>query len=940
MYKDSNLTQAVLTEICTLLVKLSEPFALVWKQWGGKDLIRALLRRVMQRAHVDPSFGEVPFLMCFRGCCLVVDPNNPSGCTAIQISCPRGGDIPEPSCYLHLGWQCPHCEEKRMKVFRYWSVAAKFRAMWSDPKHHLLFSTYAATMRKALKRVYDALDAGLGFTDLEFDEFSDICDGSNFFGVVKELRARGITLNEFDQLIGMNYDGVELVKRISTWPLLFMLYGLGPLYRHEKPNLHVGGFAGGSNSPVDLISFLWPFVLEMRAIIKGVKVRDPGPTGMTRTVRIISIVTCQDLMALLKTTGLAVVSGKCCCPCCWLPGERAGGRGSTHYMPLSALPGKLQDAMALCGVRESNDDTHVAIIRKYERDYAWLSENWHTLSMAAVSGHSKKSIAELSTAVGLKRATPFMAMPYLSGIPGGFYSFDAMHTLHHNAWKNIIAVVLEQLTPDAWRTLESRAEACAIPHVMSASYQRLSDPITGKRTFKTLKAADKAMMMYFFLPVLLYGLVPPSLYWALVAFTRATQILCRFKVSCADVDIVEGVYWNIFCVLDSFFPTSDMKVTLHLMLHAAEWVRKNGPLRCTWLYAFERYNADIVRAARSNRVPIASVINRFRIGQFVSSRLALATHKDHPSMFAHSASDVVAEVQALMANTVSSKRWVYVSVPEDEHSAYVFDNKHAQYSNGRVAYGTLYNMSYDDLPADIANGSNVQGLSQLLQDRENSSAVYRSGVYYIGKSICPRGSGDFGLSCFAFIAWDNNGVSELSPAFISEYLVSGPNECSVVVRWLKVLPISDVSNRLPHGASATTPGYRACRDDFVTLPHADDTCLQQQARNPAACGAAVSNRKWTFSSFLGERNRYFPLFAEPGRDCCDVLPFTLVRLPCCVNDISTLLSSTPGHFSGADRERLPVSSIFCHAIASPFPVRGVGNELVYAITPIELRRER
>lgn len=84
-----------------------------------------------------------------------------------------------------------------------------------------------------------------------------------------------------------------------------------------------------------------------------------------------------------------------------------------------------------------------------------------------------------------------MALPNRASIPGGFFAFDAMHTLHHNAWNNIIVPILKGLDQNSWEILAARAEGSHIPHDMQVSFQRLVDPLNlSSKKFKGLKACS------------------------------------------------------------------------------------------------------------------------------------------------------------------------------------------------------------------------------------------------------------------------------------------------------------------------------------------------------------------------------------------------------------------------------------------------------------------
>ena len=945
MYKDSNLTERTLSEIAAVLASVSPNFAAAWKAWGHVHIVSALLRIILQRAHADPT--DVLFLMCFKGCCLVVDPHNTDGVTAVSVQCSDGGDIPTNTVFIP-DWECPHCGEIRIKIHRYSSIIAKVRALFADDKFAALMKNYASQLEVPLARVNAALDAGEDFDDIEPDVFFDVYDGSNFFYLVKEMRSKGIRVTADDLLIAMNYDGVELVKNISAWPVLIMFYSLGVFYRTEKSAIHMCNLAGGMSSPKDLNSFLWPFVFEMRQAMNGFSVTYKPATGapVTKTVRMFCLVTCQDLMALLKTSGLAVVNGKCCCPCCFLPGQRkpngeGGETGSTHYMPRSVLPPEFQPKFHdLAG-------DGLALLQKYERTDKWLAENLATLAIMRDGGVSRAGIGRHESATGLKRTTPLMALPNRSSIPGGFFAFDAMHTLHHNAWNNIIIPVLKLLSADAWGILSERAEGSHVPHDMQVSFQRLVDPLKlSSKKYKGLKAADKTMLMYYFLPSYLFGLIPSDLYWAIVAFAKTTRLLCAYSVSRQAVDNAKKTYWEVFCVLDSYFPTDGMKLTVHLMIHAADWVRKNGPLRHTWLYCYERVNQDICGAARSNRVPAAAVLKRFRIHKQV-----MLLERELTTNANSSANTVDPELQAILDQAASKRRssWRFVSVSEDDgvHRTYAFGDVVAN-KDGRDEYATLYNTSYEPSTGagvDLASLSS-EAREEFLKDQENTSVVFRSAAYYTRsgvRSMSMRKMGDYSSSAFVVALYeDDNGVVKSAPALVLAYRVTedSAGKCSAYakLRWLDVS--SPLNLPLTASSHATSTNYRSVANAFDNIPRVvgknDDATSKyfRHFRDKSHRDANTTVDTFTFSQYQRSRRVYEGILPEAE----NVLPFTIVRLPCAAEDMRGLSSASHSDFAGnaTDNHWLPISVLVCKAILSPFRPKQQSRYHYYAFTPVEL----
>jgi len=170
-------------------------------------------------------------------------------------------------------------------------------------------------MAVAIEKAHEIIVSGEVF---EATEVGDIYGGSTFFELCKYLHDINQPLTADDHVVAFNYDGVEIVNGVSVWPLQYMLYSIGELYRHLKEYIHVAGLAGSLKSPDDLNSFVWAMVLDMHVGFQGVNVtyttspaddfHDPAAPTVSKKVRYFMLVTVQDLMAMLKTTGLACSS--------------------------------------------------------------------------------------------------------------------------------------------------------------------------------------------------------------------------------------------------------------------------------------------------------------------------------------------------------------------------------------------------------------------------------------------------------------------------------------------------------------------------------------------------------------------------------------------------------------------------------------------------------
>lgn len=950
LHRDSSMSQSTMTTLCEILVGASESFANVWKAYGRRNLVGALLRRALKRGGSDAKMKEIIFLQCYAGCCLVSDPKSPKDATRRPIFCSDGLDEPNGRSKVKFvvpGWSCAHCHGSRIRLWRYSTIAGRIQRMYADPKLRKLLLEHERVMEAALKRVNDAIDAGKSFQDLENEDgyiYTDFYSGENFYDIVLSLRKRGIYLQKWDQIVTMNYDGVEVVSKVSGWPLLIMFFGLGVYDRHEKDNIHMCGLAGAGGSPKDINSYLLPWAMEMHALQDGVKVewRDDDGTLHEKRVRVFVGETCQDLMALLKTTGLAISSGKCACPCCMLVGlqlsKNDDSSSTKSYMPRSVLPDNL------------TADNFRAIMRPYERTKSWMQRTWVAISTLWNTPRKKGQGDVLSKQSGIKRGTPLWLLPSYVSMPGAFVGFDAMHTLHHNCWTNMINLLLGSLAADERRVLVWRADNIVLPHDLSKGYQQLfqHDDISKPR-YLGMKAADKYLMVVSMIPTLLFGLIPPRLWYAVCAFGEATAKLCAFNVSADDVNTAEKMFFKVFCILDDAFKPTDMKVTLHLMLHAAEWVRKNGPLRFSWLYSFERFNQEITRAVTGNRFPIIVVMRRFRIAQW----FAITSGKVRAS-----ASVKVANLLRSLRERKATARWDFLQYQyasssvetvrcwlgerhpdlaealnkvfyraKTGHSASVdfielsfgdflpvaeLASRHITVGN---VYGSLYNAAYADvidgttIDEDPVTGDPVDG-DDYADGLGQTSVVYRAALYY--SNVRKRQNDTYTLSCFVFVACEVGDVVEKYPAVILQFVTleeTDPNQlqmqlgqpkrgCGVyaLLRFLRCVP-------------GTYPGD-SCS---CSLAPGSETFASASSMLKHLHHAQSVPQGWTLPIVQKARSEFVVLSPRMK----GIFPYQVVSLPCQAHELRSLCvtSNVPSeqakiskNFDGPDLY-LPISSI-------------------------------
>lgn len=161
----------------------------------------------------------------------------------------------------------------------------------------------------------------------------------------------GISSVSNDIFLTLSSDGVQPFKSddYSFWPFLCMLLNLPPHLRFQMKRLLLILIIPGPNEPKDLISFLDPFISEMKNL--GVNGRLGRLwNGTVVRVRVHLLFLCGDLPAIKKLTHLKGVIGLVPCRFCHIKGVFVG---HSYFPPVvnntqdSRGRGKRRDAMSV-----------------------------------------------------------------------------------------------------------------------------------------------------------------------------------------------------------------------------------------------------------------------------------------------------------------------------------------------------------------------------------------------------------------------------------------------------------------------------------------------------------------------------------------------------------------------------------------------------------------
>lgn len=731
-------------------------------------------------------------------------------------------------------------------------------------------------------------------------------------------------------------------------------------------------------SPENINSFLWPIVLELWQLSEvetGVLIHYTDEDGnvIKKRARVFCLMTMQDLMALLKTTGLAITAGKCLCPYCILSGTRRTGpedslsESTKYYLPMNVLPPSCREA-------SPRHEAASVLNRNFLRDFEWLQAKY----LEKATSTSKGASDAISINSGVKRATPLWCIPNPLSMPGGFIAFDCMHTIHHNCFNNIIAFCLDSIKTAGFRVILQRAEKVVVPHDIASSYQRLVDlQDMSKKRYKGLKAADKFFLMSYIIPVILCRLLPSRLYWAICAICFCTRLLALGTISTSSLDKIESTLCEACWVLNSYFPANQMKVTIHLLLHAVEWVRKNGPLRYTWLYFFERFNKELTDAVSGNRVPVITVCKTLRLGKFLKFVLddAIAA-----SVATTTASAGTQDSESLRLFETLLSREVRAGVKYDryENGKYTFpavglkSRLHAKMNAVNVALAAVRSKRGRVSSADerllnaFADGdANVTKIYATLfntafsqeedphrvdifdADFSNTSQVYHSVAYHLkgGQSVInPTKLGAYNLSCFVRVKYQYVPEHDDSSSESGESDVEQPEErtgIAIVLYYCIARGIDDVDRplakvhfldecelnmALSSTANNSVRGFSKASAFYQMIPTVDDKNLERHCNE---CNSTGDCHDESFSGNNSSRRVYESIgLGDFGKS---TLPFRVVYSDFAAENLAAFES----HFGTASCRTandmfVPVSSIMNKVVLVPFPMTGKQN--VYAVS--------
>lgn len=263
---------------------------------------------------------------------------------------------------------------------------------------------------------------------------TDIFDGSHY----QSLRKKDVILDgtncghKFfsdgrDVALGLSTDGFAPFKRRknTAWPLILFNYNLPPDKRFHVDQILALGVIPGPKKPHDVDSFLWPAMLELLELVKGVRAFD-ALSSTAFLLRAYLIAVFGDIPAISLLMQMKGHNGIVPCRFCEIRGLRIPNtRVTTHYVPLnrSSHPAVQADP---------------SLVTIYDPKNLPLCTHDRLLAQ----GKAVQRASTLAEADRLSKKYGIKGVPALSFIPSldfpGSFPYDFMHLIWENLIKNLI----------------------------------------------------------------------------------------------------------------------------------------------------------------------------------------------------------------------------------------------------------------------------------------------------------------------------------------------------------------------------------------------------------------------------------------------------------------------------------------------------------------------
>jgi hypothetical protein len=288
----------------------------------------------------------------------------------------------------------------------------------------------------------------------------DIFDGSNYRSLLGQNVVLGEKQAEYkyfsdprDVALGLSLDGFSPFKqrKSTAWPIILFNYNLPPEIRFHIANILSLGIIPGPKKPIDIDSFLWPFIREMLHLAIGVRAFDIL-TERIFALRAFLLVVFGDIPAMAMIMRMKGHNAISPCRMCEIIGvQDSSPRVTTHYVPLE---------------RSRHPDIHGYADKLQAYDPNCLPMRSHDRFLAQAKqvqlASTNTEADDLAKLYGIK-GVPILSYLHSIRFPTSF-PYDFMHLVWENVVKNQVLLWTGQ-----FKDLDSGKETYILPrHVWEA----------------------------------------------------------------------------------------------------------------------------------------------------------------------------------------------------------------------------------------------------------------------------------------------------------------------------------------------------------------------------------------------------------------------------------------------------------------------------------------
>lgn len=422
---------------------------------------------------------------------------------------------------------------------------------------HLVYIPIKEQLSKIIADNYEKiLSYHLDRRNSENGCINDIHDSINF-KTIQDKYADAIVLS-----LVVCTDGVQVhnSSNKSLWAIQLYQNFLHPKTRYIPGNILVVALHHG-NKP-NMKEFFYPLLNELKSI------QDSGglsvERGEKKTIFMPYISQCCcDLPAKADVQGMVQHNGRFSCGFCMHPGEATKTEKSKSYIRYTRQT-------------KISDRTHKDMLEIYK-------------------------VLKTQPINGVKSVSCLVAAKNFNLVFG--FCIDYMHCVLLGLVKKHCSLFMDSsnhkqpyyIKPKDQKILNMRLEKIKPTSDISRKPRPLSE--IGK-----YKANEYRSLLFYYLPCLLPGLLPKRYVDHFMLLSSAIYMLLEKSIPVENIDIAERQLEQYANEFETLYGKVNVTMNLHLVRHAANSVRYNGPLWAQSAFAFEGNNGELQKINSTNNI--------------------------------------------------------------------------------------------------------------------------------------------------------------------------------------------------------------------------------------------------------------------------------------------------------------------------------------------------